>query len=625
MTTLFHRIHNNKYCIYLYRILLPVLVALACYAQLELSSSFTDEAYRNAQHIYKMQPQYILLNVLSIIAVISIMFLFVRRLWIASLITAFLCFALAFANYYTIKYRGTPASPIDLKLLGTATDVVASYKFHLDRYVLAMMAALAANIALCLIGITFKCKPKISLKQVCIRDLFILCLATSFFYFTFFHKQRFPVTEDWSWIISYHKYGYMLCSVPQFATLNSRFEPIVPTGYSAEKVAMIEQEFLVQNFCENESPDIILILNESYFDIAQIHDLETDVAYMENYHSLSNAIRGFTVVPNGGSGTNNTEYELLTGNSLQLMLPKMPSIVPFYVLDNHTNSIVSLLNSLGYHSIGAHPASAGNYNRINAYSELGFHQSLFLKSFQTNDTGVYAKREYMTDISAFNNVISWYESMPQDRPRFIYLLTIQNHGDWNHNQPEDALVRSKTDFGKYQDTVNEFLSCMKLTDDALLELVNYLKSVKRNVILCMNGDHAPIFARKITDPTLSQDEKELRLRLTPFIIWANFEIESREMGNISTIYLVPTLLQAAKVQRPPYYQYMLDLKEKVPILSSYGVYYDTQGNRFTYEDITEYTEEINKYFFLEYNLLQNKEKRNPWIFQVNETSPIVNR
>ncbi len=117
----------------------------------------------------------------------------------------------------------------------------------------------------------------------------------------------------------------------------------------------------------------------------------------------------------------------------------------------------------------------------------------------------------------------------------------------------------------------------------------------------------------------------MRLRLTPFIIWANFEIESREMGNISTIYLVPTLLQAAKVQRPPYYQYMLDLKEKVPILSSYGVYYDTQGNRFTYEDITEYTEEINKYFFLEYNLLQNKEKRNPWIFQVNETSPIVNR
>ena len=128
MTTLFHRIHNNKYCIYLYRILLPVLVALACYAQLELSSSFTDVAYRNAQHIYKMQPQYILLNVLSIIAVISIMFLFVRRLWIASLITAFLCFAY-FCELLHNQIPGTPASPIDLKLLGTATDVVASYKF----------------------------------------------------------------------------------------------------------------------------------------------------------------------------------------------------------------------------------------------------------------------------------------------------------------------------------------------------------------------------------------------------------------------------------------------------------------------------------------------------------------
>ena len=60
----------------------------------------------------------------------------------------------------------------------------------------------------------------------------------------------------------------------------------------------------------------------------------------------------------------------------------------------------------------------------------------------------------------------------------------------------------------------------------------------------------------------------------------------------------------------PYYSYMLQLKEQIPILTAYGSYYDAQGNLYTYDsdDGGAYESAVNDYFYLEYHNLQ-KDRR----------------
>jgi len=66
-------------------------------------------------------------------------------------------------------------------------------------------------------------------------------------------------------------------------------------------------------------PDIFLILNETFYDILLVSEIQTDKEYMGNFYDKNNAIYGHAVVPNFGRGTNKSEYELLTSNSNYLL------------------------------------------------------------------------------------------------------------------------------------------------------------------------------------------------------------------------------------------------------------------------------------------------------------------
>ena len=76
---------------------------------------------------------------------------------------------------------------------------------------------------------------------------------------------------------------------------------------------------------EQEYPDIILILSESFYDFDLVTDTQADADVMAVTKNLPNSIYGHTVSPHVGGGTNSSEYEMLSSNSLMLM----PSITPF--------------------------------------------------------------------------------------------------------------------------------------------------------------------------------------------------------------------------------------------------------------------------------------------------------
>lgn len=193
----------------------------------------------------------------------------------------------------------------------------------------------------------------------------------------------------------------------------------MPEGYSAEDLANTpEAKTTTTN--DGKKPDIILILNETFYDMRDLVDVKTGESAMPFIDSLK--YKGKTVVAGTGGGTNKSEYELLTSNSLQLM----PAITPFNYLDfDNANSIVSYLEKLGYTTWGAHCAEALNYERGIVYPKLGFDSILFREEFEkSGEVGKYGIRPYATDEFCYDKMLEDYENMG-DGPRFQYMLTIQ--------------------------------------------------------------------------------------------------------------------------------------------------------------------------------------------------------
>lgn len=112
-------------------------------------------------------------------------------------------------------------------------------------------------------------------------------------------------------------------------------------------------------------------------------------------------------------------------------------------------------------------------------------------------------------------------------------------------------------------------------------------------------------------PQYSKEQSDLLLRKVPLVVWANFLLEDTDIGTISMNYVVPTLLDLANVETSPYYHYMLEMKKQVPIISSFGKYYDTEGNAYEYvlDDGMKYQSIVDDYFVLEYQNIQGRSNR----------------
>ena len=181
------------------------------------------------------------------------------------------------------------------------------------------------------------------------------------------------------------------------------------------------------------------------------------------------------------------------------------------------------------------------------------------------------------------------------------------------------LVRSKTDFGQYTDDVDEFLTCVNMSDTAFRELTEYFETVDRPVIVCMVGDHAPAFAQELT--TDRDTETVFRLRSTPFVIWSNFDMDISVPENTCMPMLAPKVLEAANLPLSPFYNYMLKLCEDVPVITANGLYKDKDGKTYSYTEQSPYTDSVNLYMDLVYNNVSEKANRIDKLFKLSDSQP----
>ena len=604
--------------------LLAVAVGFISRYQLELSDGVTES------FLALQWPLYAPLNALTAFCLTLILFAMLGRWWLSTALSGAVFTIIALINYYTRDLHGSALMPQDILNLGTAAEVMGSYTLKITHDVIKIALLFLPILAIAFVQRRL-CKGAPKRASWPARGVRVagsaLCVFLVMFFGYFGPVTIKPkTTYGWAWQNTYYTYGYLAGTIEATSLMA---DPIIePEGYS--DAAAVEAFAKADGYTgpataetAQDYPDVVLILSESFYDFDLVTDLQADTDIMSVTKNLPNSVYGHTISPHVGGGTNSTEYEMLTSNSLILM----PSITPFNWLNLYNaNSVVSYLKGLGYSTMAAHPYTNSNYRRDSAWLALGFDETHFEDDFPTQDR--YGDRPYQTDSATYKDWEKLYEAMPEDKPRFSFLVSIQSHGDYDMNDASLDIVHAATDYGEDDELMDEYLSCIKMTDAAVQELCDYFtaqyEKTGRKVIVAMAGDHAPSFVTHVTDPSFAAAGNDLELlqRSTPFFIWANYPLEHTDaavstadpLNRMDMVMLTPTLLQQAGLPLSDYYKYLLEMKQTTPVVTAANDYMKADGTTAEYGVDPELDAWVKGYLNLEYNNIGAHAKQEQSIF-----------
>lgn len=602
---------------------LALVAAFIARYQLELSDGVTPD------FLALQWPLYAPLNALTAFCLTLILFAILGKWSRATGISGALFTVIALINYYTRDLHGSALMPQDILNLGTAAEVMGSYTLQITATVRTIVLWYLPVLALAFVqGQLVKGAPKHASWRA--RGVRVLGSAVGVFCVLFFGyfgpvTIKPKTTYGWAWQNTYYTYGYLAGTI-EAASLMA--DPIIePENYSddsAVAAAAMAEDFpsATAESASTDYPDIILVLSESFYDFDLVTDTQADTEVMPVTKNLTNAVYGHTISPHVGGGTNSSEYEMLSSNSLMLM----PSITPFNWLNLHNaNSLVSYLKDLGYSTLAAHPYTNSNYRRDSAWLALGFDETHFQDDFPTQE--YYGNRPYQTDSASYHDFEALYEAMPEDKPRFGFLVSIQSHGDYTMNDPSMDIVHAATDYGEYDELMDEYLSCIHMSDAAVQELCDYFtkqyEETGRKVVLAFAGDHAPSFVDHVADKTrVDGNDLQILERSTPFFIWANYPLENIDAATSTTdplnrmdmVMLAPTIAQQAGLPLTGYYKYLLAMKQQTPVVTAANDYMKVDGTTSTFGEDEALDAWVKGYLALEYNNIGAHAKRVQTIF-----------
>ena len=355
-------------------------------------------------------------------------------------------------------------------------------------------------------------------------------------------------------------------------------------------------------------------MNESLADLSYDGPIELSEDYLPFLHSLTeNTVKGKLYVSIEGANTANSEFEFLTGNSMNF-LPYRSIPYNEYIKDT-TPSMAHTLKAQGYGGVNAyHPYLSSGWSRTIAYPALGFNNCYFQEYYEKNNNFDLV-RNYISDEADFRQIIDDYEASRKetDSPFYLFNVTMQNHGGYNGKR---GLVEPKItikDASLNDPEAEQYINLAKMSDDAFKTLVKYFEKVDEPTLIVMFGDHQPpiindfysnLFGKDIDDLT---PEEEANWYSTPYVIWANYDIEEAEL-DMSANYLSSYVMNLAGNKLTGYNKYLLELQKELPAISAV-CYMDKTGKIHKYDEKTEYDELLTTYHMLQYNQMFDKENR----------------
>ena len=546
------------------------------------------------------------LNIYLFELLMFILFFIFGSLKIALRIQSIVFMVIGLANYFVISFRSAPIMPWDIYSVGTALSVADNYEYTIDQNtILVILGFIVLIIAESIVNLNINIKGKWKKTAICARlTCLVLFIALLCSFTSMLHKdttiRKYKMYDKlFTPTVMSKRDGTAVAFLMELQYLSID----KPNNYSQKTADELLNSYTYDDITNDKKPNIIVIMNEAFSDLSVLGDFETNQEYMPFIHSLMSdetpdTVSGYLNVSVLGGNTANTEFEFLTGNTMAF-LPQ--GSVPYQqYVKKETASIASHLKDLGYRTVGMHPYNSTGWDRNKVYPLLGFDESYFIRDYKNPEK----IRKYVSDKACYDEIIRLYEENDKSNPLFIFNVTMQNHSsytdDFDNFTPEIEVT------GSNSKALNNYMSLMKISDDAIKGLIDYFTNVEDDTIIVFFGDHQPTNSvvsdiwklNNKNGNNLSTDDEALRY-VVPFFIWGNYDIAEASNVETSANYLGAKLLDVSGLPLNSYSNFLLELSNEYPIVTSIR----TKNSTGKSMDTKEALDNLNNYAILQYNSL----------------------
>lgn len=516
------------------------------------------EAYEHDAFV-EVRPTAQLYNILLFELIALILFMVFGSVRVALRIEIAVAMLYGLVNHYVMAFRSTPFVPWDIFSIETAASVAGNYDFTPTKELITITVIFVALFALVqFLDMKFPYKFLVRMVPALCVSMILAGFVNLLWNENFQTKSNlYPFLFTPSYMTKVNGMAVTFAMDLAFVYVEK------PAGYSVEEVEKILASYETGESVDGDLPNVIVIMDEAFSDLAVLGDFKTNKDYMPFVHKLQqgyeNTITGDLTVSVCGGNTANSEFEFLTGHTMDFF--PVGSIPYQQYIKGELPSLASQLRDMGYDTTGMHPYNASGWCRDKVYPWLGFNQSYFVKDFVPR----YYIRSYVSDSSAFKKIIDVYENKEEGVPAFIFEVTMQNHGSYSEihsNYTPDIEVEGINNNG-----LEQYLSLMRVTDAQLENLIEYFSQEDEKTIIVFFGDHQPsdyianqIFRLNGVDTTRLTPEQALLRYQVPYVIWANYDIEEATGLDRDISFLAANMLKIAGIETTPYQNFLLDLE-----------------------------------------------------------------
>ncbi len=417
---------------------------------------------------------------------------------------------LAVTNSILLCFRITPLAATDIALLTSVFEIMGIY-LTVWQIVLLVLLIIVVIVGLVYLGIHMKKQAYHPLLAACNAVISILVVILMLH---IGDARGWLQTEFANLPDAYADNGFVYCFT------RSLFDRGIsrPDTYNEETVDNIFEDLKNQKTNEvEEKPNIIFIQLESFMDLNRMQGVTYSEEPTPVYSSLRKSCPGgFLEVPSVGAGTANTEFEILTGMSMDYF---GAGEYPYKTVlqDETCESMAYNLRELGYRTGVLHNNTGSFYSRNKVFSNLGFDyfvSSEYMENLSYNPIG-WAKDKVLTE-----QIQHILKTTPE--PDLIYTITVQDHGKYPTGPMEEEHIKVSGFAPEDEERQNAFTyyvnQCHE-TDAFLGSLIATLNVFEEPVVLVLYGDHLPnldITEEELTSGNLFQTE---------YVIWSNKKMQ----------------------------------------------------------------------------------------------------
>lgn len=504
-------------------------------------------------------PVAFIINWLIIFLMTTFIWLITKKTFIATALVSIFSVFCSLINYFKLTIRGEPVFPSDMLFPSEALKIAGDTKLVIPTSIIVFFII---TIILVIISVFIKPPDMRFKKRILIAVIIIIFSGLSFpLYFANGGIQSLLGIGDaiWNQKYNYEKNGFFNAFLMQARYLRVG----KPSGYSRSVAEKILNENAGSKILA-DTPNIIYIMNESFWDPTLLPNVKYNIDPLEEFRQIQKeSIYGNLLVEPFGGNTANTEFETLTGFSMNAL----PGGVAYQqYVKRQIPTLPTLLTSQGYSVEAIHPFDEWFWNRDKAYPLIGINKFIDVNDFSTNTD---YKGRYVSDNALGKKIISEYEANEQTgKPFFAHAVTMQNHGSYDIGRygSDQKVYISSNDIGKQTRLQLEVYSQgIKDASSNLEQLVEYFKKVDRPTIIVFYGDHLPTLGENygvyrstgyISKNGNLSNKDQFKLHSNPFLVWSNKSSVGKDIGTINSYLLTPIVLNYGNVAMSNYFSFL---------------------------------------------------------------------